>query len=136
MEVLTVTSRSFWLPPYCRIIVKESSTSLSIPRWERKKPFTDCGRPNRARAWSTLWVPVPGSALNHHQLLNSKLTKAKGHARAGRVFLFCHRRQPRWRLEVVVNLGFLDVPQCALLDEVSERLEVAVLENPSDYLGH
>lgn len=69
MEVLTVTSRSFWLPPYCRIIVKESSTSLSMSRWERKKPVTDCGRPNRARAWSTLWVPAPGSALNHSQLL-------------------------------------------------------------------
>lgn len=35
-----------------------------------------------------------------------------------------------------MNFGFLDVPQCALLDEVSERLKVAVLTEPSDYLGH
>lgn len=35
-----------------------------------------------------------------------------------------------------MNFGFLDVPQCALVDEVAERLEITILLEKSGYLGH
>ena len=67
--VLTVTSKFFCLPEYCRIMVCVSSTSLSTPRFDRKKPVTEAGVPNKYRAWSIVWVPGTvslGTYLTHN----------------------------------------------------------------------
>ena len=78
MAVLIVTTRFFCSPEYCRMMVKVSWTSLSTPRFERRKAVTDAGRPKRTRAWSMVWVPGiagQGQDLNGLRQFNSGQTR-------------------------------------------------------------
>lgn len=90
-------------------------------------------------AFLSIWVLVLGFSFlpvqniitgthAHAEIGRSKLTQAECHALPGRVFLTRHPRHPRWRVDVIVYLGFFDRSQSIFVDEGLQRLEVSVLK--------
>src|SRR3569833_2442931 len=85
IAVLTVTSRFFLSPPYCKITVKVSSTSLSAPRLARRKAVTEAGCPKRHTAWSRVCDPKDVSANSSFiRKPNADVTRTGRGQRAGR----------------------------------------------------
>lgn len=74
-----------------------------------------------------LWVPGCYLVEDRKEHIEFGLTQAKRHAGARSVLLLVHLVKPRRRLKVVVDLCLLDLPECILLDEFPESLEVSVL---------
>ena len=75
-------------------------------------------------AMGTYTVSIhPGPACNF------QLTEAEGHARARCMLLLCHHRKPGRRLEVLVDFGFHNIAQRALLNEGLKSLEITILSD-------
>ena len=54
-------------------------------------------------------------------------TQSEGHSRPWRILLVTHEMKPGRRLEIIMDLSFLDVAQRSLLDQTPQSLEITVL---------